>query len=280
MLSTNQVFGAYRVDLTNFINHLVKEFDVQSILCYGSYAQMLQDERSDIDLLILLKSSILSPQARKKCYDKFSNVHITTLDENLSNRWDVSWTPINDRLMLQTQAIDIGYNTTQWVSSVIDKLIIENKITFDEFPFRPYTFLGLLESSKILYDEDNFIKECLVKIRPMPVKLKKAIIDSFLPILKESYEDLMDYSGRNIGILAFEFQLFRGIDAIIGILFAINEVYDPASKRTEAFLFKLKKQPANLSDFIINILPGFYENQKLVIQFFKESIDFIEKNMD
>ena len=163
------------MNINDFINHLVKEFEIQSILCYGSYAQMLYDDKSDIDLLILMKHSLPSSVIRQNCYSKFPNIKIMTLDEDLASRWDVSWTPVNDRLMLEKQPIDIGFNTISWVEKVIEKLIVENQITFDEFQFRPYTFLGMIESSKILYDENNFIKKCLSQIRPMPLKLKNAI---------------------------------------------------------------------------------------------------------
>lgn len=267
------------MNINEFVNFISKEFEVESILCYGSYAQKFNDEKSDIDLLVLLKNNFPDYLIRQACYSKYPNIKILSLDEDFANRWDVSWTPVNDRLVVENQPIDIGFNTIQWVNNVINKLIIENKITFPEFPFRPYTFLGLLESSTALYDENNFIKNCLSKIRPMPLGLRDAIINSFLPILKESYEDIMDYSERNIGILAYEFQLFRGLDALIGILFAINEVYDPASKHTERFLFKLSKKPENLDKFITHVLPRFYENKQETIEFFKGSMDFIKNHI-
>ena len=266
------------MNINEFVKHLTKEIMVQSILCYGSYAQMLQDKKSDIDLLVLVNHVIPSENLREISYCKFPNTRIVALGKNMGD-WDVSWTPVNDCLMIDNQAIDIGYNTTVWVNRVIENLIIKNQITFDEFPFRPYTFLGLLETSKVLYDKDNFIASCLSQIRPMPLGLKREIINSFLPILKESYEELIDYSERNIGILAYQFQIFRGLDALTNLLFAINEVYDPASKRTEIFLFNLKKKPDNLSEFINKILPRFYENKNELLKYLKSFINFIENNV-
>jgi hypothetical protein len=266
------------VDINEFVKHLAKEITIQGILCYGSYAQMLQDNKSDIDLLVLVNDVIPQDNLRKITYSKFPDTKIVSLGKNMGD-WDVSWTPVNDCLMIGDQAIDIGYNTTEWVNRVIENLIIKNQITFDEFPFRPYTFLGLLETCKILYDKNNFIASCQSKISPMPHGLRKEIIHSFLPILRESYEELVDYSQRDIGILAYQFQLFRGLDAIINLLCAINDTYDPASKRTEIFLFKLKKQPPDLPELINKILPRFYENKNEVLNYFKSSISFIEKNI-
>ena len=268
------------MDLNNLINCLCREMKIESILCYGSYAQEQHDNKSDIDLLVLMQDKIPSSVERESIYKNIPDVKIVSIDKKHADMWDTSWVPVNDQLKINKQLIEVGYNTKSWVIIIIDKLINENLITFEEFPFRPYTFLGLLETSKILNDDNNFIKNCLSQIRPMPAILKTAIIQSFLPILKENYEDLVDCSDRNIGILAFQFYLFLALDALIGILFAINEVYDPASKRTEAFLFKLKRLPAGLSEFITNILPRFYEHKKETIQFFRECIKFIENNIN
>lgn len=267
------------MDLNKFVQHLVREVKPQSIICYGSYAQMLNDDKSDIDLLVLVNNVIPKKHLRGKSYRAISDIKILSLEKNMDN-WNPSWTPVNDCLMVENQVIDVGYNTTQWVKCVIKNLILKNQITFKEFPFRPYTFLGLLETCKILYDEDNFITKCLSQIKPIPLALKREIINSCLPILKESYEELIDYSKRDIGILAYQFHLFRGLDALITLLFIVNDAYDPASKRTEAFIFKLKKQPADLTDFINRILPRFYENKNEVLKFLKSSIDFIKKNAE
>lgn len=235
----------------------------------------MQDEKSDIDLLVFMQGEIPSNDLRKQCYNNISNLKIMSLAKDNSD-WDNSWSPVNDRILVDDQVIDIGYNTTEWVQLVIKHLMIDNQISFQEFPFRPYTFLGLLETCTVLYDQEDFIKTCQMKIRPMPKRLKKEIINTYWPILKESYEDLIDFSERNIGILSFEFMLFRAIDAIIQLLFAINEVYDPASKRTENYLFQLKQQPPGLKEFINRTLPRFYENKKDVLNFLKSCIDFIQ----
>lgn len=253
---------------------LVRELDAQSILCYGSYAQSMQDEKSDIDLLVLV-GAIPSREMREGMYRKIPNVQIEALDKKTVGEWDNSWSPVNDRLLVGNQAVEIGYNTVAWVQEVIEKLIVEHSISFDAFRFRPYTFLGLLESSQIVYDKDDFVEKCKARIRPIPDGLKKKIFDANFPVLMENYHDLLDCSERNIGILAFEFYLFRGLDAAIQLLFIINDVYDPASKRTEAFLFKLKKLPPNLKGFIGEVLPRFYERQKEVCAFFQEVIQFV-----
>ena len=109
--------------------------------------------------------------------------------------------------------MEIGYNTRRWVNRIVHNLIVKHKTTCKEFPFRPYTFLGLLESCQVLYDRNHFIQKIQFQIRPIPAQLKKTLIKEFYPILLEAHEELKDYAARNIGILAYQFHLFRGIDA-------------------------------------------------------------------
>ncbi len=257
------------------VRALADALGAQSVLCYGSYSQGLQDEKSDIDLLILA-DSIPSQDVREAAYRSIPQVQILSLSRKVVGDWDTSWTPVNDQIQVGSQIFEIGYNTTGWVDLIIHKLIVQHQISFEEFPFRPYTFLGLLESSQVLYDRDGFVAKCKSQIRPIPPELKRAIAQAFWPVLEENYRDLVDCAERNIGILAFEFFLFRGMDAAIQLLFVLNDVYDPASKRTEPFLFKLKHLPPHLNQFISEILPRFYEKKKEVCAFFIEMLQFLE----
>lgn len=131
---------------------------IESILCYGSYAQAQHDHKSDIDLLVIMPEKIPSSEERDLIYKKIPNISIVSIDKKQADMWDTSWTPINDQVRIEHQLIEVGYNIKSWAMIIIDKLIDKNLITFEEFPFRPYTFLGLLETSKILYDRNNFIK--------------------------------------------------------------------------------------------------------------------------
>jgi hypothetical protein len=179
--------------------------------------------------------------------------------------------------VINGHVVEIGYNLLSWVDLVVDNLIVKNKITFKEFPFRPYTFLGLLESCKILLDNGSYIQEIRSKIRPFPKPLKKKIYDEFLPILLESSEELKDYSKRNIGILAYEFQLFRCLDALTQILYTVNDVYDAASKRSEHTLLHLRHLPSTLEPFLHTVLPRFYEKQDKVSAFMNQAIRFVRE---
>jgi predicted nucleotidyltransferase len=259
---------------------LTNNLKAQAVLLYGSYAQNLQDEHSDFDLLILLKEIPL-PSERKGSYEKIPHVKIVEIAPKAvceSNGWDNSWSPINDKLLVHGKRVEIGYNTTRWVNRIINNLIVKHKTTCKEFPFRPYTFLGLLEVCQVLYDRNHFIQKIRSRIRPIPAPLKKAIFQEFFPILLEAHEELKDYAVRGIGILAYQFHLFRGMDALQQILFVLNDVYDPALKKVEQFLFNLKQLPPDFQEFILNVLPKFYEKKKAVTEFFEKAIQFLRKN--
>jgi predicted nucleotidyltransferase len=72
---------------------LTNNLNAQVILLYGSYAQNLQDEHSDYDLLVLLKEIPLLID-RKSAYEKIPHAKIIevapkSIREN--NGWDNSW---------------------------------------------------------------------------------------------------------------------------------------------------------------------------------------------
>src|SRR5689334_3775479 len=85
------------------VSVLKNNLHAKAILLYGSYAQNLQDEHSDYDLLILLKE-IPFPSDRKNAYEKIPHakvIEIAPRAVQTSNGWDNSWSPINDKLLLQ-----------------------------------------------------------------------------------------------------------------------------------------------------------------------------------
>lgn len=267
------------MNVDEVVSVLKKNLHAEAVLLYGSYAQNMQDEHSDYDFLVLLKE--ISPPAVRKCaYEKIPHAKVVEIAPKAvkeGNGWDNSWSPINDKLVVNGKKVEIGYNTTRWVNKIVNSLIVKHTTTCKTFPFRPYTFLGLLEACLVLYDRNHFIQKIQSKIRPIPEPLKRAIFQEFYPIILETHEELKDYAARNVGILAYQFHLFRGIDALIQILFVVNDVYDPALKRMEPFLFKLKHLPPNFKEFILNVLPRFYEKQREISDFFEKAIQMVQK---
>lgn len=81
---------------------LEKDLDAKAILLYGSYAQNMQDEKSDFDLLVLLKAIPL-PDTRRATYEKILHTKIVEIAPAIlqrNNGWDNSWSPCNDKLLI------------------------------------------------------------------------------------------------------------------------------------------------------------------------------------
>jgi hypothetical protein len=107
--------------------------------------------------------------------------------------------------------------------------------------------LGLLANSVLLYDPQGVIQELVSLLYPYPAQLKENLLRHFWPILQAELGDLRDCAERGIGNSSFLFHLWRASDALISLLFAINEHYDPATKRPEQALAKLPWLPGNFS---------------------------------
>lgn len=255
------------------IQKLIQAWPICAILCYGSYAEGTQDALSDIDLLVICEQSIPNETIRKSLYQEFGASELLLGKQH--DNWDNSWSPINDEFEYLGKRIEIGYNLKSWVNEIVEGVTQHGYTSMPSFLFRPYTFLGLIENSICLFEQNNVIEHIKKQLRPYPEILKQHIIAENLPVLNESVAELKNYLQRTIGILAFEFMLFRGLNAAIQILFALNEVYYPASKREEKHLLSLDKIPPGLHDFIYTDLPAFYTHQQAVISKLQEIQIFI-----
>ncbi|MGE3318781.1 MAG: GNAT family N-acetyltransferase [Candidatus Berkiella sp.] len=261
--------------LKPLIQSLAKDLDIVAVLCYGSYAEGTFDEKSDIDLLVICEDLIPYPELRQKVYEQHQ-IKDLNLEKSHEN-WETTWTPINDEFLFNDKKIEIGYNMATWVEEVVNKVTLEGKTTLDDFQFRPYTLLALLEQSQCLYEKNNWLTTTKKQLRPFSQRLKKAIIQDNLTIFNESLNELENFNQRNIGILAFQFMLFRALDAATQILFAMNEVYYPASKREETHLLRLAKLPKGLHELIYDYLPTFYQRKQEILVSLKEIKIFIDK---
>lgn len=242
----NQTNQIVRTKTTPVIKALSELPDVKGIVCFGSYALGTFDEYSDIDLYGFCHPEMIPTDERQNVLQKIE--HISNLHMNHSEfGWDNQWNPQGDRLRLGDTFFDISYNTLDWIRTVVWKVTGEGSTSIPELPFRPYTMLGLLDSSIVLYDPEGIIHELKDKIKPYPVLLKETLITNHWQIINDSLEELQDYTKREIGNTAFHFELRRIVDSISQVLFAMNEYYDPATKRTEEALKTLAVVPA---DFI------------------------------
>lgn len=245
--------------------------NVDAILCFGSYAQETADRYSDIDLLVLCKPQIPSTQLRQRCFSRLSKVN--EVEINRVSSWDGAWNPVQDRLQYENKWIDITYNQTVWMTKVINRAVRAGATSTKEMPFRPYTLCGLIKNSLILEDKNHAAHELKKLIEPYPPQLRDNLFEVHMPRLRDCLADLGDYVKRDIGNSAFLFQLQLFLDSLVTLLFAINQRYDPASKRRELDIGKLPLLPTNFLERYEKILAGSFVFRRRV-GILKELVDF------
>lgn len=205
---------------------------VKGIVCFGSYAVGTFDQYSDIDLYVFCQPEIIPTTARQHVLQNIEGIGHLQMD-HVEFGLDNQWCPRGDRFRLQGVLFDITFNTVDWIRAVVRKVTEEGATSMPELIFRPHTMLGLIATSVILHDPEGIVQEIKTALSPYPAKLKKVLMAENVRIIKSSLEDLHDYVKRGIGNTAFHFHLERIIDSLAGLLFALNEHYDPATKRVE-----------------------------------------------
>jgi predicted nucleotidyltransferase len=215
---------------------------IKGALCLGSYATGTFDEQSDIDLFVLCHPDIITPENRRRAFEMIDGVTELQIDhQNLV--WDNQWCPAEDTFRLHGVLIEVGWNTIDWLRTVIHKVSEEGSTSFPELQFRAHTMLGLLENSVILLDPETILNRMKSELYPYPPRLKQALLRESLPILKESLGDMRNYVDRGIGNTALHFHLERILEALMTIVFALNERYDPAAKRVEQAYATMNRLP-------------------------------------
>jgi len=217
---------------------------VKGIVCFGSYALGSFDQYSDVDLYAFCQTAIVPTAARRDALQKIEGISDVQMD-HAEFGWDNQWNHQGDRFRLQGVLFDITFNTVDWIRTVVRKVTGEGAVSTPELRFRPSTMLGLLENSITLYDPEAVLQKIKFALYPYPRKLKEALVEQSLSTINGSIEDLRDYVKRDIGNTAFHFHLQRITDSLGTLLFALNERYDPATKRVEEAYSKLKIRPDN-----------------------------------
>ena len=214
---------------------------IAGILCFGSYALGTQDEQSDIDLMVVCHPKIVKLSIRQEFWAGFEGVQ-TSVNNPDKGGWDDSWCPQEDQVRLNGLQVEIMYNTLSWLESVVHK-VCQGATSIPEIQFRPYTVLGLLQHSIVLYDPGQHLELIRNQMLPFPESLKNTLIAENLAVLHESLAELQNYNQRGIGNRAFHFHFGRILDALELLLFAVNETYPLAAKRVEQALERLPRLP-------------------------------------
>ena len=155
--------------------------------------------------------------------------------------------------------LTLHFQRADWLEAVIIE-VLAGAVTTVNIPFRPYTLLGLLRRSWVLLDKQGTVKGWLGRSEPYPPRLKENLLETFTPQLREHTAELTDVATRGLGARAFLFHLNWGVDALTSVLLAVNEQYDPASKRFErSVLPLLSRKPKDFDVRLHDILVGPFD---------------------
>ena len=226
--------------------------EVTSVYVLGSVASGYIDEYSDVDITIVCVSDILAPSIRAQSMSEIGSewqIDTPSLDNPI---WDSC-----DDGVVDGVPVSVHFQTKTAISEVLSAVVNKGAITTEKVPFRPYTVAALIQRAWLLRDKHGIFDGWLEQIRDYPRSLKLNILRHFTPLLREYTEDLNSYAERNLGAGLVIFTLARATDALKEILFALNEIYDPADKREDSIVLPyLARVPENFMPRLNYVLEG------------------------
>jgi hypothetical protein len=170
--------------------------------------------------------------------------------------WEAPWVAVAEQVVLEAVTVDLVYQTRAWLTDVVEQVLTTGALSTPAMPFRPYTMLGLLDTGVVLYDPASVMAGLRQRVRPYPAVLQANIVRAHEPRMVAGVAELQDYARRDIGPDAFLFHLVRVMDALSSLLYAVNECYDPATKRSEIALSQLPLLPEGGVRRLTSLLEG------------------------
>ena len=201
---------------------------VSCVYVFGSVATGDADERSDLDITFVCHPDILPVSDRVEALSRIGrswDFDSATLDNPI---WDSL-----DMGLVDGIPVEVHYQTSALISRVLDEVVHDGAISTAMVPFRPYTVAGLIQRAWLLMDKDGRFQTWLEQTKVYPQSLKLNLLRHFIPVLRQTSEEFKLHAERRLGPHGCLFFLTRAADALTSILFAINEVYDPADRRQE-----------------------------------------------
>ena len=156
--------------------------------------------------------------------------------------------------------VDIMYQSAADISEVIDDVVSRGALATKKIRVRPYTLIGMLRQARVIKDSDGILGRWLEQTSAYPKVLKQNVMRHFAPILKENAEALVETAERRHGTANALFFLVRAADALVSILYAVNDVYDPADRRAETTILPtLAHVPRDFMSRFDHILQGPFD---------------------
>jgi len=226
---------------------------VTAVVCFGSVAMSTDDELSDLDLYVFCDPLVMPDLRRRELLSSIPGVADLLLGA-ASAGFENDWMAAQDKFRIGDLPCDISYNAIAWMRRLVEQVLAHGTAPLPGLPFRPDTMLGLLDTCIVLFDRNGEIGDIKLQLRPYPQKLRTDIVYHGMCVLAEALEELWDFEKRGIGNTAFAFHLNRMSDAVCRSLYALNECYDPATKRMEQSLQQLHKLPKDFMNRYTRLL--------------------------
>ena len=234
MTRTQQLLDQRREIARRIDRALGERPDVTAVYVLGPVASSRVDERSDVDISVVCRSSVLPEDTRRQLLSQIGTDWQIPRSWSNDPIWHGNAMPTDgDRGVVDGVTVELMYQSAPTLSRVVEQVVNEGAITTAEIPFRPYTLVGMLRQAWLLRDSDGLFKGWLEQTSTYPNLLKLNVLHHFVPILRENAEAIKECAERRWGASVYIFFLTRGFDAMEGILYALNEMYDPADKRAE-----------------------------------------------
>jgi predicted nucleotidyltransferase len=234
---------------------LARHPSVASIIVFGSVATKTVDQHSDVDMLVLCQPELVPASER------------ALLLGELGSGWIIDVTSGNALFavgdeggMVDDIPVSLHYQTVNWIEIVLREVLEQGAISTARLPFRPYTLPALIQRGWLLYDAQQHVAKWREQAKRYPARLKYNIVQHFAPILQEETAELVATAQRGLGPRNFLFHLNRSVDALLSVLYALNEIYDPADRRAALTVWPfLNNAPANFVPRLTAILEGPFD---------------------
>ena len=236
--------------------------DVTAVYVLGSVASGRVDERSDVDLGVVCRSHTLSESDRKELLSPIGSDWQFGRPSSQDPVWAGNAMPSQvDEGLMDGIPVDIMYQSAADISEVIDEVVSRGALATQRIPIRPYTLIGMLRQAWVIRDTHGILRGWLEQTSAYPKLLKQNVLRHFAPILKENAGALTESAERHHGAATVLFFLVRAADALTSILYAVNDVYDPADKRAETTILPmLANVPGDFMSRFDDILQGPFDD--------------------
>lgn len=225
-----------RRDIARRIDRVLGEHpDVSCIYVLGSVPSGHVDDRSDVGIAVVSLEMPLPVSVRENLLGHIGagwQFYRSNSDDPL---WKGNAMPEKgDEGEVDGVRVEVQYQAAPDISRIVDQVVSQGAITTKQVPVRPYTLIGMLRRAWVLRDKDGVFEGWLKQTDTYPRLLKLKILRQFVPVLQEHAADFREYAERRaVGPSTHPFFLSRASDAMASILYALNDMYDPADKRAE-----------------------------------------------